>query len=91
LSAFYAFGGLAGLERGLRTDRRYGLSSEETFLDDFVFFYSANNNLILRDTNIRALKEEEALAPVAIATAISTWTTSGRLYGGAFADRKRVF
>ena len=32
LSAFYAVGGIEGLERGLRTDRLGGLSSDEAFL-----------------------------------------------------------
>jgi P-type Ca2+ transporter type 2C len=72
LLAFYAFSGLAGLERGLRTDRHCSLSSKETVLDGFVFFNGANNNLILRDTNKRASKEEEALALFAITKAMST-------------------
>jgi len=33
LSAYQALGGLTGLERGLRTDRRSGLSVDETILD----------------------------------------------------------
>jgi hypothetical protein len=90
LPVFYRFGGLAGLERGLRTDRHCGLSSEETVLDEFVFD-GANHNLAPADTETGASTEEEALAPVAIARLTSTWTTSGRLHGGAFADRKRVF
>lgn len=71
LSVFSVFGSLAGLEIGLRTDRRYGLSSEETALDDFVSFYNINNNLIPRNTNTRASKEEEVLVPVTIARPIS--------------------
>jgi P-type Ca2+ transporter type 2C len=90
LPVFYAFGGLPGLEKGLRTDRRRGLSSEETVLDDFVFD-GANHNPVPTDTETRSSTEEEALAPVAIARLALTWTTSGRLSGGAFADRKRVF
>lgn len=91
LPIFYAFGGLAGLERGLQTDRRSGLSSEETVLDDTVSLYGANSNLIPRDANKRASKEE-GLAPVATAkTTASAWITSGRQHDEAFADRKRVF
>jgi Ca2+-transporting ATPase len=88
LSVFYTFGGLAGLESGLRTDRRCGLSSGETVLDDF-----ADDNLIPTDTNIRTSKEEdeEALASVAIVRAKTTWIASGRQHDAAFADRKRVF
>jgi len=90
LQVFYDFGGLAGLERGLRTDRRRGLSSEETLLDDLVFD-GANDNPVLTEAETRTSTREEALPPVAIARRTSTWTTSGRLHGGAFADRKRAF
>jgi Ca2+-transporting ATPase len=41
LSAFYALGGLAGLEKGLRTDRRAGLSVDESDLDGTVTFEEA--------------------------------------------------
>ena len=52
--AFYALGGLAGLEKGLRTNRETGLSVDETSLDGAVAFedvapkgtpkYGANGN-----------------------------------------------
>lgn len=38
LHAFYAMGGLAGLEKGLRTDIKSGLSSDEDTLDGAVSF-----------------------------------------------------
>ncbi|SPN97131.1 probable NCA-3 calcium P-type ATPase NCA-3 (Ca2+-transporting ATPase) [Cephalotrichum gorgonifer] len=38
LNAFYALGGLAGLEKGLRTDRKSGLSVDEVRLDGSVPF-----------------------------------------------------
>ena len=38
LGAFYALGGLRGLERGLRTDRSTGLSIDETSIDGNVSF-----------------------------------------------------
>ncbi|ROV99672.1 hypothetical protein VSDG_03041 [Cytospora chrysosperma] len=38
LHAFYAMGGLAGLEKGLRTDVKSGLSSDEDTLDGAVSF-----------------------------------------------------
>ncbi|OXV11189.1 hypothetical protein Egran_01058 [Elaphomyces granulatus] len=41
LAAFYALGGLAGLEKGLRTDRRSGLSVDETHLDGAIGFNEA--------------------------------------------------
>ncbi|KAI0113675.1 calcium-translocating P-type ATPase [Nemania sp. FL0031] len=37
-SAFYAMGGLAGLEMGLRTDRHTGLSVDETLVDGTITF-----------------------------------------------------
>ncbi|KPM33934.1 Calcium-transporting ATPase 2 [Neonectria ditissima] len=41
LAAFYALGGIAGLEKGLRTDRKAGLSVEETGMDGQVSFEEA--------------------------------------------------
>jgi Ca2+-transporting ATPase len=41
LSAFYALGGLDGLEKGLRSDRKAGLSVDEQYLDDTVTFEEA--------------------------------------------------
>ena len=43
LSAFYSMGGMAGLEKGLRTDRRAGLSADETGLDGVVSFAEATS------------------------------------------------
>ncbi|KAJ4008150.1 plasma membrane calcium [Fusarium irregulare] len=39
LNAFYALGGLNGIEKGLRTDRNTGLSVDESTLDGEVDFY----------------------------------------------------
>ncbi|KAG6040067.1 hypothetical protein E4U41_001486 [Claviceps citrina] len=41
LSAFFALGGLRGLEKGLRSDRKTGLSNDETKLDGEVSFEEA--------------------------------------------------
>ncbi|KAK3332077.1 hypothetical protein B0T19DRAFT_438947 [Cercophora scortea] len=41
LAAFWKLGGLAGLEKGLRTDRKSGLSIDETHLDGYVSFEEA--------------------------------------------------
>lgn len=38
LNAFYALGGLDGLEKGLKTDRKSGLSADEVRLDGTVTF-----------------------------------------------------
>jgi Ca2+-transporting ATPase len=91
LSKFYEFDGLAGLERGLRTDRRSGLSSEETVLDGVVTsFPGANDTLISRDTNTRTSEGGEDLAPVTIARASTTFSAIGR-HDGQFADRRQAF
>jgi Ca2+-transporting ATPase len=83
LSTFQTLGGLAGLEKGLRTDRQCGLSSDETVLDAYISFDGTN----VRLANTTASKE--ALAPITIARAPST--PAGRPPDGLFADRKRVF
>ncbi|KAF2232717.1 calcium-translocating P-type ATPase [Viridothelium virens] len=43
LGGFHAVGGLAGLERGLRTSRSSGLSWDEQYLDGVVTFEDATN------------------------------------------------
>ena len=88
LSAFYALGGLTGLEKGLRTDRKSGLSVDEVRLDGSVTFeevatesappYGAAGN------TPPALKED-AKASVHIPPAEPVKDTD------PFADRKRTF
>ncbi|KAF1985007.1 plasma membrane calcium-transporting ATPase 3 [Aulographum hederae CBS 113979] len=43
MGAFHALGGLAGLEAGLRTDRKSGLSVDEQLLDGYVSFEDAKS------------------------------------------------
>lgn len=43
LSAFYKLGGIRGLEKGLRTDRKAGLSLDELNVDGTVSFEEATN------------------------------------------------
>jgi P-type Ca2+ transporter type 2C len=83
LSTFHTLGGLAGLEKGLRTDRQRGLSSDETVLDGYLSF--DGTNVIF--SNITTSKE--AFAPTTVTRA--TTTILGRPQAGLFADRKRVF
>ncbi|AEO60434.1 hypothetical protein MYCTH_2309634 [Thermothelomyces thermophilus ATCC 42464] len=88
LDALYALGGLAGLEKGLRTDRHAGLSTDESALDGTVRFedvapqgvpkYGSNG-----DTLPVAAKAGDAKPATAPAPAHHA--------GGQFADRKRVF
>ncbi|KAJ6437785.1 calcium-translocating P-type ATPase, PMCA-type [Purpureocillium lavendulum] len=80
LPAFYALGGLRGLEKGLRTDRRAGLGSDESHLDGDVSFGEATA------TNSK-LETEGAVSPVAR----QPTNKSSRAKDDAFADRYRVF
>ena len=81
LSAFYALGGLTGIEKGLRTSRKSGLSSEEQQLEGQVTFEEATNATLPASTDkvaVEVLTTEAAAAPV---------TTPK----DAFAERKRVY
>lgn len=77
LAAFYHLGGLAGLEKGLRTDKEAGLSSEETTLDGRVTFEDAVNN---KSSNGSGSNHNSQPA-----------SSSPEDSPGPFADRKRVF
>ncbi|KAL5116469.1 plasma membrane calcium [Pleosporales sp. CAS-2024a] len=85
LAAFYALGGLDGLEKGLRTDRRAGLSVDEQTLHGVVSFEEATttqndkhnpnpNPLPMPDPGLAHSDSVPAAAD-----------------GHAFADRKRIF
>ncbi|KAG8626702.1 hypothetical protein KVT40_005647 [Elsinoe batatas] len=41
MGAFHALGGMSGIEKGLRSDRKTGLSVDETTMDGYVSFGSA--------------------------------------------------
>ncbi|TVY39448.1 Calcium-transporting ATPase [Lachnellula occidentalis] len=90
LSTFYALGGLAGLEKGLRTDRRSGLSVDERELDGTVTFDEAKEAAknvspeLLDDskTPLARVDSKDSEPPVR-----RTNTASQE----AFCDRKRIF
>ncbi|KAH7161406.1 hypothetical protein EDB81DRAFT_784682 [Dactylonectria macrodidyma] len=76
LSAFYQLGGMSGLEKGLRSNRKAGLSLEETSLDGQVSFEEAT---------AKNYKLESEGGSAAI-------HTSSPSHGGTgFVDRLRVF
>lgn len=75
LSAFYALGGLSGIEKGLRTDRKAGLSVDECRLDGVVSFEEATTPSQGRQASTRNVNEP---------------ATTQRP-SDSFADRKRVF
>ena len=77
LAAFYSLGGLDGLEKGLRTDRDSGLSTEETFLEGTV---TVDN---VKSPAIDGLKKTTRTG-----TSGSHATKKGH---ELFADRTRVF
>ncbi|KAH6981148.1 hypothetical protein BKA56DRAFT_486015 [Ilyonectria sp. MPI-CAGE-AT-0026] len=76
IAAFYKLGGMKGLEKGLRTDRKAGLSLEETHLDGQVSFDEA--------TAKNYKLESEGVSP-----AILVSSPGGE--SGHFVDRLRVF
>jgi Ca2+-transporting ATPase len=81
LSAFYKLGGLAGIEKGLRTDRHTGLSVDEAALPGAVSF---------EDATSRA--SQKALTEGVGADRPDTPAASGRNDPNEpFSSRKRVF
>lgn len=79
LSAFHALGGLDGLEKGLRTDRKAGLSIDEQHLDGTVTFEEATT----QTTTESPQKSSQQAA--------HTENTPTAPKENAFADRKRVY
>lgn len=86
LPAFYRLGGLRGLEKGLRTDRKAGLSSEETRLDGAVSFEAATD----RHDKKLVTEGSAAAAPGVVRSSTSKSSKAARA-DGPFADRYRVF
>ena len=82
LAAFYALGGLKGLERGLRTDCAAGLSLDEKELDGTVPFEQVVAAASDKDT--------EDVGKPAMARRATT-TASRKVSDDYFGDRKRVF
>lgn len=85
LSAFHALGGLTGIETGLRTDRRSGLSVDETYLEGSVSLDSVKGPSSDRAA-VKAVNGSVARSATA-----GTVSTSRRQEDSSFADRKRVF
>lgn len=87
LSAFHALGGLAGLEKGLRTDRTSGLSVDETTLDGTVTFEDAVNSAKAAGSDAFP-KQPKA---VYRSDTQQSSATVRQYSDDAYADRKRVF
>ena len=91
LPAFYKVGGLAGLEKGLRTDHKSGLNLDETALDGVVSLEDATERH-------EKLKDEGAAPPPASPNTPPATpshppppTKRSRADDAKFSDRKRVF
>lgn len=85
LGAFHALGGLQGLERGLRTNLRSGLSVDETTLEGTVSFEEvassgAQNTLPKSDSD-----------PPNQGSPARSNTAPARRHDDAFSDRKRIY
>jgi Ca2+-transporting ATPase len=85
LAAFYALGGLHGLERGLRTDLNAGLSVDEGRLEGRVEFDQVNPLSTLRGKRSASISKLQHL-PDSIPT-----QSLGGSEGSAFEDRIRIF
>lgn len=83
LSAFYKLGGLAGLEKGLRTDRKTGLSADEAALSGHVSFTEVTPSR----TQDKFMTESDK-AP---AESHAAHHHGKRQDDGSFSSRKRVF
>ncbi|KAF6843149.1 calcium-transporting atpase [Colletotrichum musicola] len=81
LDAFFAVGGLAGLEKGLRTDRRAGLSLDESNLEGSVCFEEA----------VAAGKKIQSPVEPVRTDALQQDAVQHHDAGKGFDDRKRVF
>lgn len=83
LAAFYALGGLRGIEKGLRTNRNSGLSVDEKRLDGTVSLEDAVSEAA-------AWSDEKDVRPDEM-TRLSTTTTGLQRSDDSYADRLRVF
>lgn len=84
LAAYYALGGLSGIEKGLRSDRNAGLSAEEKHLEGTVTFAEVSN----KSTKLANEGVETPQTPVARTMTVGTHRHE---VDELYADRKRVF
>lgn len=82
LAAFHALGGLAGLEKGLRTNRNSGLSVDEVALDGSVSFEEA----VKAGTDA-----EENFGKVKRSTTSGSMSRPPDTAKDGFSDRKRIY
>ena len=82
LGAFHALGGLGGLEKGLRTDHRGGLSTDEAQLNSRVSFQDAT------EAGKQGLRAEQGEAEP---NRVERSNTGLKSSSDSYSDRKRVF
>lgn len=82
LGAFHALGGLDGLEKGLRTNRKSGLSTDEQRLDGYVSF---------EDATKASHEPQHPKTDKEPATRIDSSPQPAKPSESSFADRKSVF
>ncbi|KAH6678620.1 hypothetical protein B0J14DRAFT_327021 [Halenospora varia] len=90
LPAFYAVGGLTGLEKGLRTDRKSGLSLDEGDLDGTVSFDEA----LTAARNASPGSSDDKKTPITRVDSKESRNSLPRstpAADSAFYDRKRIF
>jgi Ca2+-transporting ATPase len=88
LAAFYALGGLAGLEKGLRTDRKAGLSADEVHLNGMISFEEARASARKSSPS----SSETSKTPIIRSdTRGTTASMRKKRSNQGFADRKRIF
>ncbi|TPX18076.1 uncharacterized protein E0L32_011846 [Thyridium curvatum] len=85
LSAFYKMGGLRGLEKGLQSDRRAGLSSDEVNVRGRVTFDEATGSAEDKEVSLGIDNVPSPTTPTAARTPTS------KPGGERFVDRKRVY
>ncbi|KAM3558940.1 hypothetical protein MY1884_003722 [Beauveria asiatica] len=84
LTAFYQLGGLGGLEKGLRTDRKSGLSPDETHLPGHVSF----DQVTATGKSVKVHSEGSTSVPVERTDSRASRASKA---DEQFADRYRVF
>lgn len=85
LAAFYKLGGLAGLEKGLRSDRNAGLSIDEGHLEGAVTFEEATRQAHEKSGNEVVSEPQHPIAPS------HSGRPPSRKHNDTYIDRKRVF
>lgn len=83
LGAFHALGGLTGIEKGLRSDRKTGLGSDEQHLEGAVSFEDA--------TNVTSPSALSGTTASGNSPTGPTGSSTPKGEAGSFADRKRIF